>query len=102
MMVFCIKLAFLLFISIFIFTPTVSGAETTKENPDDPVLARIGDEVITQTDLETTLKRLPEKQRKKYRDYTLDQLIEVKVFSNEARKAKLDTDPKIKGALGKE
>lgn len=77
------------------------GAETTQENPDGPILARVGDEVITQKDLETALKKMPERKREKFRDKTLDQLIEVKVFSNEARNAGLDKDPKTKEALEK-
>jgi len=96
-----VKLTLIVCLSVLASFGVVFGAETPAENTDEAILARVGDEVITQKDLETTLKRLPEKQRKKYRDSTLDQLIEVKVFSNEARKAKLDTDPQIKEALEK-
>jgi peptidyl-prolyl cis-trans isomerase C len=77
----------------------VFGAEATKGKPDETVLVRVGDEVITQKDLETALKKLPENKREEFRDSTLNQLTEVKVFSNEARKAELDKDPKIKEAL---
>jgi peptidyl-prolyl cis-trans isomerase C len=80
----------------------VFAAETTAEKTaDETVLVRIGVEVITQKDIETTLKMLPENKREKYRAFTLDQLIEFKVFSNEARKAQLDKDPQIKEALEK-
>src|SRR4030042_3496216 len=96
-----IKVALLAIICIFIFSPVVFSAETTAEKTDANVLARVGNEVITQTDLETALTKLPERKREKFRKKTLDQLIEVKVFSNEARNAGLAKDPKTKEALEK-
>src|SRR4030043_86257 len=96
-----IKVALLAIICIFIFSPVVFSAETTAEKTDANVLARVGNEVITQTDLETALKKLPERKREKFREKTLDQLIEVKVLSNEARNAGLDKDPKTREALEK-
>ena len=97
-----IKVALIAIICIFIFSPAVFAAETTAEKTaDETVLVRIGVQVITQTDLDTTLKKLPENKRKQYRDSTLDQLIEVKVFSNEARKAGMDKDPQTMEALEK-
>lgn len=96
-----IKVALLAIICIFIFSPTVFSAETTAEKTDADVLARVGDEVITKKDLETALKKMPERKREKFRDKTLDQLIEVKVFSNEARNEGLDKDPKTREALEK-
>ena len=101
MKILSIKVALLAIICIFIFSPVVFSAETTAEKTDANVLARVGNEVITQTDLETALKKLPERKREKFREKTLDQLIEVKVFSNEARNAGLDKDPKTKEALEK-
>jgi peptidyl-prolyl cis-trans isomerase C len=96
-----VKLTLIVCLAVLASFGVAFGAETTKENPDDPILARVGDEVITQKDLETALKGIPEKKRGKYRDMTLDQLIEVKVFSNEARKAELDKDPQIREAVEK-
>src|SRR4030043_1039029 len=101
MKILSIKVALLAIICIFIFSPVVFSAETTAEKKDADVLARVGDEVITQKDLETALKKMPERKREKFRDKTLDQLIEVKVFSNEARNAGLDKDPKTREALEK-
>src|SRR4030067_3790436 len=100
----CIKLMLLVFIlfvfiSSFSLSHTAYSAETTVEKSGSDVLVRIGDEVITKADLETALMRLPENRRGKNRDSTLNQLIEVTVFSNEARKTDLDKDPKIKEAL---
>jgi peptidyl-prolyl cis-trans isomerase C len=69
--------------------------ETTEVKSSADVLARVGDEVITQKDLDAYLNRLPERKRAQYRDKTLNMLIEYKVFSNEARKTGLDKDPKI-------
>src|SRR4030042_307741 len=96
-----IKVALLAIICIFIFSPVVFSAETTAEKTDADVLAKIGNEVITQKDLETALKKMPERKREKFREKTLDQLIDVKVFSNEAQSAGLDKDPKTKEALEK-
>jgi len=90
------KLTLIVCLAVLVLFQTVSLAETTAEKTDADVLARVGDEVITKTDLETKLKNLPERKREKYRDMTLDQLIEVKVFSNEARKAGLDKDPQMR------
>jgi len=101
MKILSIKVALLAIICIFIFSPVVFSAETTAEKTDADVLVRVGDEVITQKDLETALKKIPEKKRAKYRDKTLEQLIEVKVFSNEARKAGLDKDPQTVEAMEK-
>jgi EpsD family peptidyl-prolyl cis-trans isomerase len=94
-----IKVALLAILCIFIFSPVVFSAETSADKSGSDVLARIGLEVITQKDIETALKKLPGNKRDKYRAITLDQLIEVKVFSNEARGAEIDKDPKIREAL---
>jgi len=80
------------------FSNTSYCAETT-EKTDADVLVRVGEEVITQSDLEAALKKIPENRRGRFRDSTLDQLIEFKVFSNEARRTELDKDPKIREAL---
>jgi peptidyl-prolyl cis-trans isomerase C len=86
----------LLCIAMSLFFSNVAySAETTKEKPNTDLLARVGNEVITQKDLDAALNKLPEMQREKYRDRILDHMIEVKVFSDEARKAGIDKDPKI-------
>ena len=85
-------------ISILVFSVS---AEARAEKTNDDVLVRIGDEVITKSDLESALKKMPENKRQKLRDKTLDQLIEVKVFSNEALKAGLDKDPQIRETVEK-
>jgi peptidyl-prolyl cis-trans isomerase C len=85
----------LLCIAMSLFFSTIAySAETTNEKPNKDVLARVGNEIITQKDLDAVLNKIPEMQREKYRDRVLDHLIEVKVFSDEARKAGLDKDPK--------
>ena len=101
MRILSIKVALLAILCIFISSPVVFSAENTAEKTDADVLVRVGDEVITQKDLEAVLNKIPEKQREKYRDKTLDQLIEAKVFADEARKAGLDKDPSTKEALQK-
>ena len=103
-MIFCearihwVAVTFLACIVVLIFAPTVFGSEDT-EKTNAAVLVRVGDEVITQSDLEAALKKIPENKRGRFSDSALDQLIEIKVFSNEARKTELDKDPKIKEAL---
>jgi parvulin-like peptidyl-prolyl isomerase len=57
--------------------------------------------VITKSDLESALKKMPENKRQQFRDKTIDKLIEVKVFSSEARKAGLDRDPQVREKLEK-
>jgi peptidyl-prolyl cis-trans isomerase C len=79
-------------ISLF-FSNIAHSIETTEKKPNTGILARVGDEVITQKDLDEALTKLPERKREQYRDRILDLLIEVKVFSNEALKAGLDKDP---------
>jgi EpsD family peptidyl-prolyl cis-trans isomerase len=88
-------------ISIIIFSLAVFSVETGAEKTDTDVLVRIGDEVITKSDLESALKKMPENKRQQFRDKTLDKLIEVKVFSSEARKAGLDRDPQVREKLEK-
>lgn len=74
------------------------GAESS-EKPSSKVVATIGDEQITDADLEEALERLPQNRRERYRDNVLNHMIEVRVFAEEARKAGLDKDAKTQEAL---
>lgn len=66
---------------------------------ENKVVAKIGDQVITQKELEAALKDLPEPKREILRDKVLENLMEIKIFSLEARKAGLEKEPKIQTKL---
>lgn len=63
------------------------------------IVAMVGDEAITKGELESALERLPQNRRKAGRNRILDYLIELQVFSAEARKAGLDKDLKTRELL---
>jgi peptidyl-prolyl cis-trans isomerase C len=92
---------FLCIVMSLLFGKAAYSIEPAEEKSNADVLVRVGDEVITQKDLEAVLNKIPEKLREKYRDKTLDRLIEVKVFADEARKAGLDKDPGAKESVQK-
>lgn len=93
-----ITLAFLC-ITVLFFSRTISSGERVDEQSNESVLARIGDEVITKGNLEAALNRIPQNRRGNDNERLLDRLIEVKVFSMEARKSGLDDDPQIKESI---
>lgn len=65
------------------------------------VVAKVGDEEITQQDLEAALERVPVWKRESVKDKVLDGLIEAKVFAGEAKKAGLENDPDVQKKLEK-
>ena len=65
------------------------------------VLANIGQQAITDDDLEAAMRRIPERKREALRPKVLDSLIEARVFAMEAVKAGLDQDPKVKEGMAK-
>jgi peptidyl-prolyl cis-trans isomerase C len=75
------------------------GGKAVVEKTDSNILARIGDEEITKADLEAALEQIPEGKREALRTKVIDDLIKVKVFADEARKAGLDNDPQVKAQL---
>ena len=75
------------------------GTKGVVEQTNPKVVAVIRDEAITKQDLETAMKRLPRNRGERYRGRTLDHLIRVRVFSEEAKKAGLDKDPETKKDL---
>jgi len=74
--------------SVTIFNPARKG-----------VLAKIGKETITEKDFAHILSKVSKKGRKKTLKKWVKYLIEVKVFSNEAKKAGLEKDPVISTSL---
>jgi len=75
------------------------GTKDAVAQTDPKVVAMIGDEAILKQDLETAMKRLPPRRGKRYRGRVLDRLINVRVFSEEAKKAGLDRNPETKKEL---
>jgi|GEM_PF-291602 len=73
--------------------------EQTGEKPSENIVALVGDEQITRGEFEAALERVPQNRRERYRDRVLEHLIQVKVFSKEARREGLDKDPQTKRAL---
>jgi len=74
----------------------------TDSKPDsENIMARIGDEAITREDVDAALERIPKRKHQAIMNRVLDDLIEDRVFSQEARNAKLDEDPNVRKALDK-
>ena len=73
--------------------------ETTKAM--SSVLATVRGEVITTEDVEAALQKIPERSRKSLRKQVLDNLIEDRVFAEEARREGLHQDPQVKKAVEK-
>jgi parvulin-like peptidyl-prolyl isomerase len=69
------------------------------DNKDPKVLAKVGDYAITSEDLEAALKRIPEDKREGIAGRVLDDLIQIRVFSSEARTVGLDNEPEVKEGL---
>jgi EpsD family peptidyl-prolyl cis-trans isomerase len=98
------------FLSVVLLVSFLSGCREEQSDAgklgetgqrDENVLAMIGDEAVTQEQLDAALRKLPPHKQKKFRGRVLDNLIEAKVFSQEARQAGLDKDPEIKKAVDK-
>ncbi|MGB9716814.1 MAG: peptidyl-prolyl cis-trans isomerase [Thermodesulfovibrionales bacterium] len=95
-----IKLCLIFCLSIFI-SFNIAFSTDTKEKKEDTILAKIGDDVITQSDLDEAMKNIPERKKGQLKDKLLDQLIEIKVFSKEAIKAGIDKDLQFKQEMEK-
>lgn len=69
----------------------------------DPVVAKVGTEVIHLSDLDAAAEQLPPQARQMPRDQLmprlLEQMVDTKVMAAEARKAGVDKDPKVKRGL---
>ncbi len=72
-----------------------TAGEQPGEKPSENVVAMIGDEAITEADLEATLKQLPERRRDMDRKRTIHYLVDRKIYCNEAKKMGLDEDPQV-------
>jgi len=92
-----LPLALLFFLCILTFLlPCAIGCHSK-----NPTVAKLGDQEITTKELEAALARLPEHRREEFKEKVLNELLEVKFFSQEARKAGLENDPQIKESLEK-
>jgi peptidyl-prolyl cis-trans isomerase C len=92
----------LLFVIVIILISFHAGyGISTGEELNKKILARVGNEVITQDDIEAALNRVPEYRREQYRESALRHLIDIKVFSKEAKKADLDKDPHVREDIEK-
>lgn len=63
------------------------------------VLARVGNETITEADVEGVLRRVPARQRAGAKQRVLNNMIELYVFANEAKKVGMLDDPQVKKRL---
>ncbi len=68
---------------------------------EEGVLARVGDEAITEEAFATELAKVSEKEKGKAKKQWISYLIDSKVFSNEARKVKLDNDPEVAAGIAR-
>jgi peptidyl-prolyl cis-trans isomerase C len=75
------------------------GGTTTTAAPKGRLLARVGNETITEAEVEGVLSRMPARERDEARGRVLNGIIELYVFANEARKAGMLDDPEVKERL---
>jgi parvulin-like peptidyl-prolyl isomerase len=77
----------------------VKPAAASAASPSDPVVLRVGEEVMTQSQWEKFLEALPEQLRAQAsgpnRRKVAEQLAEMKVLSQEAKKRGLDQSPQV-------
>ncbi len=65
-------------------------------HPSEPgVLARVGDEVLTEKTLAPILEKAPEKDKEKIKRRWIEYFVETSVFSKEAEKVHLEEDPDV-------
>jgi len=76
-----------------------TAGEQPGEKPSENVVAMIGDEAITEAELEATLKQLPERKRDMYHKRTIHYLVDTKIYSDEAKNMGLDEDPEVREDL---
>lgn len=96
-----IKLTFIICFAILISSNISISNDTKEAKPEDRILVKIGDDVITQSDLDEAMKNIPERKKPKLKEQMLDQLIKNKVFSKEAIKAGIDKDQEFKEEMEK-
>jgi EpsD family peptidyl-prolyl cis-trans isomerase len=99
------EVLFLLFLTCTlsaICLPNEAEGKLSTAQSQEKVLASVGDGVITADDLETVLRKMPERKRNSMRAKALDDLIEARVFAREAIRAGLDQDPEVQEAIEKE
>jgi EpsD family peptidyl-prolyl cis-trans isomerase len=82
-------------------TDEAVGNQGEAKKPEVNVVATVRGEAITTEDLEAVLQKIPERKRQALRNQVLDDMIEDRVFAEEARKEGLHQDPQVKGALEK-
>ncbi|MBN1635936.1 MAG: peptidylprolyl isomerase [Deltaproteobacteria bacterium] len=75
--------------------------QTSKAVDDQHVVARVGDAVILDSDLDALLANVPEQYRERYKSpkvqkEVLERLVDVKMLAWEARKRGLDAKPEVK------
>ncbi|NVM20210.1 MAG: peptidyl-prolyl cis-trans isomerase [Desulfobacterales bacterium] len=73
-------------------------AKVDKE-PGQGVLVKVEDEALTEEALATILAKVPEKEKEKVKQSWIRYFIETKVFSKEAKKVGLETDPQVADEL---
>lgn len=97
-----------LFIWVAVFVLAIAGCNDeavgnqgeAKRSGSD-VVATVRGEAITAEDLQAVLQKIPERKREALRARVLDNLIEARVFAEEARKEGLHKDPEVKKAVEK-
>ena len=71
----------------------------TTAAPKGRLLARVGNETITEAEVNGVLSQMPARERDEARGRVLNGIIELYVFANEARKAGMLDDPEVKERL---
>ena len=78
-------------------------AATKSDDKADPVVAKVGAEVIHLSDLNTAAEALPPQARQMTRDQLLpkllEQMVDTRALAIEARKENLDKDPRVERTI---
>lgn len=93
---------------VSLFLPSVIGCRDSDKSGaavrgrgTGQVVARMGDQEITRDELESALNKLPERRREEFRERVLNNLLETKVFAQEARKAGLEKNRQVREDIKK-
>jgi peptidyl-prolyl cis-trans isomerase C len=88
-------------LAVFATFVAKGDAATSKKKANDPVLARVGDTVVTKSDYEARLAELPPQYKSQFttpeqKKAFIDRLLEERIWLETAKKAGVDQRPDIK------
>jgi len=87
---------------IILILMVLHGIATAKDGHSSKIVAIVGDEKITQQDVEQATEKLPEPFRKSFENKALQQLIDINVFYHAAIEEGIEKTPEFMGRMEKE